>query len=590
MLNNNNNNNNSNNKIVSFDKVLKDRKSKESSILKTIDIERQLELERSLSEKSITEFSDQEKTDLDKDLKSLEKTELIEMIKDLKSQFNFVNSQLDFMHEKIKKSEESQKEKEKYTDFDRQNEYNRLQIQKSELIDFWKIEDEKYQMKQIFLPSSIKDLSFMDIIESYSANTELTKLSVFTSFLTLNSSFIQNVYTSYVKSIDNKEYLTPLGLYYFGEAPVSSGKSELLSIFLDEIDKHVDNYNKTLCKEFNLNNIENYVGIPEFCTNSTIAGIEKKLTIEKSSGFSLITTEKGVVNSMFGQKAMKDIDFLLKGWVGEFHSVARATRDYMKKRKVFGSFFCLTQTGAVNTIFERSFKNQEFSDGLETRCLFTKHFQEKKDFSKIRPIHYKERSEIFIKELLRNHSEIKLDDRQDFRAFHKLSYCQKGMDFIMQSKGHLKEMFLNNDLDKQKLQDLVYYINKAPILLQKLASNIYILDKLYAKEPIRSEIPYTYIELAEDLIITYLESYKEIFLSYVVFGDFSEKNIIKDLIDRYPNLTPAKLARRARSRKAFDKYNDGDQDSYQYIKNLIYQMIEDKELTFIMNTNFLALN
>ena len=377
----------------------------------------------------------------------------------------------------------------------------------------------------------------------------------------------------------------PIGLYVISEHPPGSAKtwsmSEFSSVFLDvytrmdrDIEKKRSEFEKNK-DDLTPDEMIEFQGLPPkkgkpilFITNGTAEGIETSLNSTKGF-FSLISTEKGLLNALlgttYGDSKSNNNDLMLYGFNGDNVSGVRVTRECYSGR-VVGSITLFAQEGSVESILTNTNGDGEADrflflveqDNLGRRDHERKFTEDTDAWSE-----YKMMAEKLVESIFLN--------PQYLEDLTVLKLCPEGYAAINKFRNQIEP-----HLDKgQRFShgSLRGAASKLNIQIMKLAALFHIFSKNRHNDVISLDCVIMSINIAYSL----LEANRAICISKGLFGQKAEWLAIIKMFekDNRPKLERQILD----SRKCVKPFKDIAGSKYPPIKKALAEMVEAGVLT-----------
>lgn len=376
-----------------------------------------------------------------------------------------------------------------------------------------------------------------------------------------------------------------LPIFFLGELPSGSGKSSMVTLFTDAFEEVAEEINGSLDPE--LYKAAYNTGFLLPIKDATNAALQQLLQSQRKSVFSLVSTEKSLVRSMFSSFGVQgDHTMHQDAWEGARFSTARVTRTF-HARRIWGVICVLTQEGVIKDLFSKA-----SADGLLMRFWIS--CEAKKPFG------FGAQQELSLKEKGRVLQTIS----EDLKAFYR--FCLKGKNFSPSPQGsidafwkkELKTLVPQEDLldelqshvssfkkiaEEKRLGGndiLASFYEKSLLHLLKLACVFYASDQIMRRESL--DFPRSFdaksLAIAKKIFASQAKNFEAWFEKEEIFGPKAEeKAILEVLLSTKKALTKRELCLKARQRKVFFSQAK-EKSAYKAAMDRIHALLLEKKI------------
>ncbi|WP_417329041.1 DUF3987 domain-containing protein [Halomonas cupida] len=389
----------------------------------------------------------------------------------------------------------------------------------------------------LHIPESCQD-TFL-----YRYSVELAKAAEFpigTAFMVGMGMLSGILSTTFCTQYLDEERL-PLGLYILASQPPGMAKSRILSRFQSPWRKAIWKFNADAVKKHEDQKGQSGEGDdPEEprllmypSSNVTVQALEANMAEHKTGHFMLASAEQGLVGVLFGMQehdGTADLDLPLKGFNGEFHLSSRVGRCGIMA-EVYGTIVILAQPGTASRLLNGSGGTglAERFDFIEEPHLLAERTYEAYVIDEAAARQYN----TMIEGTLHQHRMIPVDKRG---RLDELTSMKLG---DTRTSGH---SLLRNLMVEQR-KDMVHYVDrgenlmagrlsKNDIRVMKIATTLWLSDRLSQGLPPLDKIPDSYIARAMDLIKAVNRHTDALMHSLDVIGDDAARQVVLRQFER----------------------------------------------------------
>lgn len=322
----------------------------------------------------------------------------------------------------------------------------------------------------------------------------------------------------------------PASLYVATEQPPSTGKSGVLMKFMQPIQQSIKAMNAEAAK-FNVGLADDDDTPPKnfykaFVSDATPEALDGMLS-QQNGHFSLASAEQGLINTVLGVSYGKDKksnnDLILKGFSGDWHSSARATRNGYDGF-VFGAVTVIAQDGTINTILEQSNGTgiaERFIMHTEPTLLgYRNHLDDRAQPCADLAVKYANTMESLI--LKYQHiKDVQLADYEDLEClsltgsdWHKLNLLKQEVELLMLDGAKYSHEMLRG------------VVGKLDQRVMKLAACLHVVEKLMAGEEVGKFINSSFIDMAIQIALLTIENLYSAMREKGLIGMGAEKEAV----------------------------------------------------------------
>lgn len=329
----------------------------------------------------------------------------------------------------------------------------------------------------------------------------------------------------------------PTSLYVVGEQPPSSGKSEVLARFTRPIQRAIGEMNKRAYDANEQAGDDDPITptYRAFITDATPEALEGKILIGNAGHFCLASAEQGLVNTALGvtyggAERKNNNDLVLKGYGGEWHSSARASRNGFEG-EVFGAVTVIAQPGTIDTILEQSNGTgiaERFMMLSEPTLLgYRNHLKAPEQPDAWLEAQYS----AAVGNIIADYEKAREGGSVAFDALHCLHLARSDWDKLRQRKQQLEPMMADDGRYSHEL--LRGVVGKYDQRVMKLAATLHAIEHRMDGESVPDTVHPRFVDMAMKLADLSLEQLYQAMNTKGLIGLTAEQETIYRIVSRY---------------------------------------------------------